>query len=447
MLLEKKGYSYNDLTIIPSQISNINSRSECNPFVNEIDNYLPIFASPMASVVSENNMDVFVKNGIIPILPRNINIETRIKLMNEQHWVALSLNEFNDLFVNNYLDRIDDFRTHYFICVDIANGHMKSLYDKCKNAKILAKTNNYKLTIMTGNIANPETYRWICDNCYIKNENSQYECCIDYIRIGIGGGCGCITTSNVSAHYPQASLINECYTIKKELSYIDLYEDNPYNRYGKYVNLPKIVADGGIRNYDHVIKALALGADYVMIGSLFAQCIESAGEKTTKSLSQKTSLRFPIERYKDFYKDEKGNWWGYYTEEFINHSLKPWQASVDDAIKRYTPNHKFIFEAKEKYENKLKELKEEKYIECIDVKFFGMASADGQKSIDGEKRKTAEGITKWLPVKYTLKGWVDNMVSYLRSAMSYTNCQTLNEFIGKPELIINSISEIHSVNK
>ena len=48
---------------------------------------------------------------------------------------------------------IDDFRTHYFIVVDIANGHMKSLYDKCKIAKKLARDNNYKLTIMTGNIA------------------------------------------------------------------------------------------------------------------------------------------------------------------------------------------------------------------------------------------------------------------------------------------------------
>ena len=39
------------------------------------------------------------------------------------------------------------------------------------------------------------------------------------------------------------------------------------------------------------------------------------------------------------------------------------------------------------------------------------------------------------------------MISYLRSAMSYTNCKTLNKFIGTPELIPNSISEIQAVNK
>ena len=92
-------------------------------------------------------------------------------------------------------------------------------------------------------------------------------------------------------------------------------------------------------------------------------------------------------------------------------------------------------------------MKQEKLIGGIDVKFFGMASADGQKSMNGKKTKTSEGITKWLPVKYTLAGWVENMVSYLRSAMSYTDCKDVKEFIGKPELIVNSISEIQAVNK
>ena len=444
------GYSYNDLTIIPSEISDVSSRSECNPFTS--DNFLPIFASPMASVISEHNIDVFLENGITPIIPRNIDLEIRKNEMNDQSWVALSLKEFEELFIKNYKDRIGDFRTHYFVVVDIANGHMKSLYKKCIAAKNIAKDNGYKLTIMTGNIANPKTYKWICDNCYIKNENGQHECCIDYIRVGIGGGSGCITTSNVSIHYPQASLIDKCYQIKHELAWQNLYDTNPYNAYSKYTNLPKIVADGGIRNYDHVIKALALGADYVMIGSVFAQCIESAGEKSTRSVSEKVSLKFHIERYKDFSVDAKGNWSAYYNDEGLELTIKPWKDIMErdkkDAEENKYPHAQSNYEFnKKKYEEKLEELKEQKFIGPINVKFFGMASADGQKAIDGEKKKTAEGITKYLPVKYTLSGWVENMISYLRSAMSYTDCKTLKEFIGTPELIVNSISEIQSVNK
>ena len=413
-ILNTKGYSYNDLTIIPSIISDINSRSECNPFVDDINNLLPIFTAPMASVVNEDNLDVFIKNGITPIIPRNIDIGRRKYLINQNHWVALSLKEFEDLFINNAQDRQVDSSAHYFICVDIANGHMHSLYTSCIMAKQIPKKLGYELTIMTGNIANPDTYKWIC------NFNMQSKIrVIDFIRVGIGGGSGCITTSNVSTHYPQASLIDECYNIKKQL----LLEDEDI--------LPKIIADGGIRNYDHVIKALALGADYVMIGSLFAQCIESAGEKTNKTLMSQIPLRIPIERYKDFEIDAEGNWTAYYTNEYIINSIEPCQ--FGSSI--------------EKYNEKVNSFKKKQFIGGIDVKFFGMASSDGQKSISGKKTKTAEGITKYLPVKFTLKGWVDNMISYLRSAMSYTDCHNLNEFIGKPNLIPNSISEIQAVNK
>ena len=393
MIKDKIGYAYNDVTIVPEVISNVNSRSECNPFINE-KNYLAIFTAPMASVINEDNLDIFTNNGIIPILPRNIDIETRILKMNKNIWVALSLKEFEDLFIDNYkyrMNSIYNLKPSYYICVDIANGHMKSLYEKCAKAKKLAIDNNYKLTIMTGNIANPETYEWI-----IKYNDDNNIKIIDYIRIGIGGGCGCITTSNTSAHYPQASLIDECYKIKKH-----------WKNYTSKDIVPYIIADGGIRNYDHVIKALALGADYVMIGSLFAQCIESAGLKYM-GMENNSPMKFNYDAYvaNSLYIDNNGNWMGY-----------------------------------------IKQLKDEKYIGQLNVKFFGMASADGQKSISGEKTKTAEGITKWLPVKYTLNGWTENMISYLRSAMSYTNCKTLKKFIGKPKLIPNSISEIQAVNK
>ena len=381
MILETKGYSYNDLTIIPEIISDVESRSQCNPFIKE--NQLPIFASPMASVVNDENYKTFEDNYITPIIPRNIDIKTRVLKMNEQKWVALSLREFEDLFINNYKDRIEEIGHHYYVCVDIANGHMKSLYEKCREAKMCAVVGNYKLTIMTGNIANPDTYKWII------NYNDNYSWIIDYVRVGIGGGSGCITTSNVSIHYPQASLINECYKIKE--------------RFKNLHKCPKIIADGGIRNYDHVIKALALGADYVMIGSLFAQCIESAGDK--------------------------------YDGSSIIFNSKLWESNT------------LRINNKDEWFGHMNLLKNEKYIGQLNVKFFGMASADGQKSISGKKTKTSEGITKYLPVKYTLKGWMENMISYLRSAMSYCDCKDLSEFVGKPKLIPNSISEIQAVNK
>ena len=189
MIENIKRYSYNDLTLVPAEISNVSSRSECNPFIK--DDFLPIFTAPMASVANFENYEIFLDNGITPIIPRNISLEVRKDLMNDQQWVALSLKEFEDLFINNYLDRINDFRTHYFVVVDIANGHMKSLYETCRAAKLLADKYDYKLTIMTGNIANAKTYEWISKNATYLDKNGKRKCAIDFIRVGIGGGCGC----------------------------------------------------------------------------------------------------------------------------------------------------------------------------------------------------------------------------------------------------------------
>ena len=427
MILEKEGYAYDDLTLVPRVISNIKSRSECDVYTN---GNLPIFTAPMASVVSDKNYNEFKKNGIMPIIPRNININIRKEMM-EYSWIALSLKEFEELFISKSHE-IKPNKT-YHICVDIANGHMKYLYDICAIAKDYAMKNNYILVIMTGNIANPGTYEWLCK----FNLNNSYKV-IDYIRIGIGGGKGCITTSNVSIHYPQATLIDMCYRQKKY--------------YLKYTNkdvCPKIIADGGIRNYDHVIKALALGADYVMIGSLFAQCIESTGEKYDG-----TNTKFDVNDYKSL-RIENGRVFGYYNEDGMKKKILEFEEKKNTGYyRKYVPLETLALREEAAveymdnlYENDYLNLSKEQYLGQCTVKFFGMASKDGQISISGEKTKTAEGITKYLPIEFTLSGWVENMVSYLRSAMSYCDCFDLKEFIGNQDLIPNSISEINTVNK
>lgn len=403
MIIKNKiGYSYNDVTVVPETISEIETRSECNPFYE--DNLLPIFTAPMAAVVSDKNYKTFQENKIRTIIPRNISLKIRKELMDKSEWVALSLSEFKDFFIDNAEKREKNIT--YFICIDIANGHMKKLYNLCYDAKKLAEENNYKLIIMTGNIANPLTYKYICD---LNEVNGVI---IDYIRVGIGGGSVCITSSNTSVHYPMATLIDDIYQIKKHHLFL-VEKDNSY--------CPKVIADGGIRNFSDVIKALALGADYVMIGSLLGQCLESAGEK---------SLNLSI--YKDF-KFKDNYWYAYYTDEYKNDQLET--------------IYKQEYDNEEDRKFDIQYINHEQNLGPITVKFFGMASADGQKSICGAKVKTAEGITKYLQVEYTLNGWVENMISYIKSAMSYTDCKDINEFIGETQLIINSISSINSVNK
>lgn len=245
----------------PATVSVIEHREECQPYKQIDENekaFLPIFAAPMSTVVNEDNYEIFQNNRIIPILPRNKHILLRLQYAANGYWVAFSLMEFKENFIINPIFTENKPK----VLIDIANGHMKQLYSLVSIAKKIYSKHG-GITIMVGNIANPETYR----EAYLTG--------VDYIRCGIGSGSQCITSSNVAIHYPMASLIYDTYLIKQSLVQQAINENK---------KLPLIVADGGIRNYSDVIKSLALGADFCMIGGLFASLKESAAEtfKTAK---------------------------------------------------------------------------------------------------------------------------------------------------------------------
>lgn len=315
--------SFNDICLVPSIVSDIEHRSECSPYLD--NDMLPLFTAPMTSVIDENNWKIFKENKINTIIPRSVDINIRLELA-KHTFIAVSLSEFEEYFINNWLFS----SCTQFVCVDIANGHMKKLLDLCRQAK---EKYGSSLQIMAGNIANPDTYYE-----YAKAG-------IDYVRCGIGTSPICTTSANSGVHYPMVSLLQELSYIKKDI--LNGYKGKLEN----YKSVPKIIADGGFSNFDQIIKALAIGADYVMLGKIFAMSEEACGE----------------------------------------------------IVEKLTTNGKFR-------------------------KYYGMSTKKAQVEISGEATKTAEGIETLVPIKYTLTGWSDNFISYLRSAMSYCNSRTLNEF-------------------
>lgn len=359
---DKIYYTYRDLTIMPAEISEIEHRSSCCPF--DANGMLPLFAAPMDTVIDQGNYAKFNDEMIYPIMPRTVNLATRIDYSLKARWAAYSLSEFEENFCGDSHQPI--LRHDIYALIDVANGHMKKIIDCVRAAKNIYGEH---IKIMVGNIANPKSY--------IPLARAQ----ADYIRVGIGGGMGCLSTSNTGIHMPMASLVNETAKIKQYLT------DS-----GGYTHLPYIIADGGIRNYSDIIKALALGADYVMCGSIFARMIESAGIK--------------------------------YDQEMNPCAEKHLQSIID----RVNNGEKSL----------LKGLK---------TKFYGMASAEGQIAMKGQKTHTSEGLATFLPVEYTMHGWVMNFMDYLRSAMSYVGAKTLDEFKQEAVLIINSSNAINVVNK
>lgn len=353
---DKIKYGYDDINIVPEISSSIEHRSECKlaPF---------LFTAPMSSVVNLDNIWDFIGQGIIPIIPRNIPLVYRKFFMFSSlqnispFFIALSLEEVEKLRIKFPVEGISH---PFYICIDIANGHMQKLLNTIKKLK-----NRYgeKIVIMSGNIANPETYKL------------YEEAGCDYVRCGIGGGAGCITASNTGVYYPLFSLLEETYKVKKSIN-------------GKC----KIIADGGIRNYCDIQKAL-LYADYVMLGSMLNKAIESAG-KTTYG--------------KSYFITKRG--------------------------KKILNIFRTIFEfgrevPKEKYNSVIKRIKSGK----LEVwkSFYGMSTKKAQSEMGNKKLKTSEGIEFSQKVEYSLKDFMDNENSYLRSAMSYTNSKTLDEYKDK----------------
>lgn len=358
---------YEDISIVPEVISDIKSRKEC--FCWDGNLKLPIFTAPMDGVIDLETSKTFNNCGINVVLPRTLPLDTRITQLYSSvrnSFVSFSLNEVKDIFLSNggIEDQVHLLRYHieqqnrlWYVCIDIADGHMETLIETITNIKTKY---GHKIVIMSGNIANPKTY-----------ELYEKAGC-DYVRCNIGSGSGCTTASNVGVFYPTFSLIKETWEEKQKIN-------------GKC----KIIADGGIKGYRDIQKAL-IYADYVMIGGLFSKAIDSAGT--------------PV--YGRAY-------WNIFGKRILN----PFKT-----LSRYGKP----VEPKD-YENALKQIKEGK----LDVwkQFYGMSTKVAQVRMnDNAKLKTSEGLVKPQKVEYSLTQWVQNETDYLRSAMSYTNSRTLEEY-------------------
>lgn len=398
MITEKKGFSYDDISIIPALTTSIADSQQCDPYVSGTT--LPIFTEPLEEICNEENASTFEKAGIIPVVRANL------KLFNEcpenGRWTAMTLEEFRETFILKPNKRAT--RADYRIVITDCNGHLSKLYGLCKAAKLTAAAEHYSLTIMTGPIANPDTYRWICENNDANIDDKTKV--VDYIRIGFNEFT---TVLDTGLWYSAALLVNDCYIIKRALTDV-IDGDRP-------AMCPEIVADSDICRYDDVVKALALGADYVMVAAPFIQCMESACHKTHRQTTQKYALRFPIERYRDFSVDTNGCWSAFYTDEFIRENMKNWEnnASYDESER---PNNRIMRE---------KELREQKVIGPVSASVRSFATNKVYDSLMPDQTENQQQSVK-MPVKHTILGWSEHMTACLRQAMAYTNSQNLNTF-------------------
>ena len=132
-----------------------------------------------------------------------IDIDSNWEYYFENCFFSIGLDEFKDMVKSSHKKSCEIVNLPLpKILVDIANGHMSIL----KELAIKFKELYPDKMLMLGNIANPKTYKYFAETG-----------CVDYLRVGIGNGSGCLTTKSTAIGYPMASLINEIYQKNKNL--------------------------------------------------------------------------------------------------------------------------------------------------------------------------------------------------------------------------------------
>jgi len=238
----KKALSFDDVLLVP-QFSDLTSRQDAD-IGSELDSNhkfsLPVISSPMDTVTEVNMARAMHKAGGLGIIHRYNEPAAQVRILAEADVpsaVAIGMN-------GDYMERAETAIKFgcTILCVDVAHGH-HVMMEKC--LKSLKDRFGSDVHVMAGNVATLDAFETL----------SSWGA--DSVRVGIGGGSIC-STRLVSGHgVPTLASIMDCAQTTSDT---------------------KMIADGGIKTTGDMVKALAAGADFVMVGSMLAGTKESPGD-------------------------------------------------------------------------------------------------------------------------------------------------------------------------
>jgi len=245
-MILREGLSYDDVLLVP-QYSDIVSRREVeigNSLGEDLYFRLPVFSSPMDTVTGQQMAVSMSDSGGLGVIHRYNSIEEQVALCSHIHSkgaiAAAAIGGSGDSFERAHELALAGAQ---ILCVDVAHGHhtlMRKAIPKIR--EIVGPA----IHIMAGNVATKHGFEdlahWGADS----------------VRCNIGGGSICSTRIETGHGVPGLQTIFDCFRA-------DISRD------------VKIIADGGIRNSGDIVKALAAGADFVMVGSLLAGTNEAPG--------------------------------------------------------------------------------------------------------------------------------------------------------------------------
>jgi len=242
----KESLTFDDVLLIPKYSDVLPSETDISLNLSKkITLKVPFLSSAMDTVTESKMAVAIAQAGGIGVIHRNLNIRKQsqevIKVKKKKLIVGAAVGTNNE-DVDRARSLIDNGCD--LIVIDTAHGH------SAKVLKVLSKLKkiNFNVPICVGNIATAEASKKL------------YNSGADIIKVGIGPGSICTTRMVAGIGVPQISAIME---VKGALK-------------NKKI---KIISDGGIKFSGDIAKALAAGADAIMMGSIFAGTDESPGKK------------------------------------------------------------------------------------------------------------------------------------------------------------------------
>ena len=246
MVAITEALTFDDVLLLPRHSSVLPATTNISlHLTNKITLKVPFLSSAMDTVTESKMAIAIAKEGGLGIIHRNLDIKNQSreikKVKNKKYLVGAAIGTNKEDF-----DRARSLVSHGvdLIVIDTAHGHSEKVLRTLTNIKKIIK----KVPICVGNIATGEAAKKL------------YNSGADIIKVGIGPGSICTTRMVAGVGVPQISAIME---VKKALNKKKI----------------KIISDGGIKFSGDIAKALAAGADAIMMGSIFAGTEESPGKK------------------------------------------------------------------------------------------------------------------------------------------------------------------------
>ena len=247
----KEALTFDDVTLAPNYSEVLPSEVNTKTILSKnLILEIPLLSSAMDTVTESKMAIAIAKAGGIGIIHRNLDIKKQIseikKVQSKNLIVGAAVGagpkelKRAEAILKENID---------LIVVDTAHGHTKKVAEIIKKIK---KKKSNQTALCAGNVATAEAAKFLV------------KLGVDIIKVGIGPGSICTTRLVAGIGVPQLSAILEA---KKGVK-------------NKKVS---IISDGGIKFSGDIAKALAAGADAVMIGSLFAGTVEAPGKVIKKN--------------------------------------------------------------------------------------------------------------------------------------------------------------------